>query len=411
MSMLQYLFRPRFQAHPALDASTSPRFHVLLDAWRRTFPQSTVDPRVDLEDWAENAEQLCVALEHAQRHLGSLELFVDDSVLASTTGQYDFGAIRAIAHPGLAPVDAVERKLNMGRPFLFGGAERRVGDFISGSKYVVMPGRDDMAAADAYFHNPGFWEHSHRHMAFASYDDGEGDVPAGSDLLDILMERRDAGNAFAMVKVAATKRGIARIALGGQSKAQLHQQLVDAFEWTLVELAGRKDALLVQDFVAMKHEYRVFVVDGAPVAGAGCIEEFTPMDNTGAAFDERTREIRISEDGSGRQVEARPDIVARYRKALPGIVQDLIKGNPRMRTFVLDLCMVGDQVAVVEVNGARNAGLYAMKYDAVFAAKVAAAQRALRAQESQDATAQADMAHSVGQPSSAKSESRRPKVR
>ena len=197
--------------------------------------------------------------------------------------------------------------------------------------------------------------------------------------MNVLMVRRDAGEEYAFVKVAGTKRGAARVSLREQSEAQLKQRLVDHFEWTLIELAGRKDALLVQDFVEMKHEYRIFVVDGVPGAGAGCIEEFTPLNNEGKAFDERTRETRISPDGSGREVVARPDVVARYKAAAPGIVKDLIKGNPRMRTFVLDLCHVGDQVAVVEVNGVRNAGLYAMKYDVVFEAKLAAARKHLDA--------------------------------
>lgn len=360
---LQFLFRPRFGVHPPAEASAAPGFAALQDAWQRIFPDSRVDARVDLEDWVENAVQRQVAMALAQRHPGSLELFVD------TTGKIDLSGIRPAPLPGETEAGIAGRALDMSRPFLFGGAELRAGDFISTCKHLVLPSRDDMASADAYFHNPGFWGHAHRHMAFASYDDGEGDVPAESNVLNVLLERRDAGESFAFLKVAGTKRG----------EAQLRQQLVNRFEWTLIELAGRKDALLVQDCVEMKHEYRIFVVDGVPVAGAGCIEEFTPLNNDGNAFDSRTRENRMSPDGIGREVVARPDVVARYKAAAPGIVKDLIKGNPRMRTFVLDLCHIGDQVAVVEVNGARNAGLYAMKYDVVFDAKEATARRQLDA--------------------------------
>jgi hypothetical protein len=203
-------------------------------------------------------------------------------------------------------------------------------------------------------------------------------IPAAENLLEVLKARRDAGQAEVFVKIAATKRGFARVPLSGLSDRELNQALLARFDWTLIEIAGRKDALLVQDCVTMTHEYRVFVVDGQAVAGAGCIEEFSPLHNRGDKFDMRTREVRMSEDGPS-QVAERPDIVSRYVSAAPRIIDDLISGNPDMRTFVVDLCLINDKVAVVEVNPSRNSGLYALNWAAVFEAQMAVARRALGA--------------------------------
>jgi hypothetical protein len=359
------------EGHPSPDRSDNPELGAIVASWRSVYPDS-VESDVDLEDWVENAIKLHVALEAARRAPNDIEVFID------VEGDYSADHIRAVPRAGETPAATAARRFDLDKPFVFIGAELRRGDFVSANPHVVAPSMADTIGADRYFWNPGFHTNAGRVLQFATYDDMEGDlsIPPAENLINVLKARRDAGQTEAFVKIAATKRGFARIPLAGLTDKQLSQALLERFDWTLIEVAGRKDALLVQDCVTMTHEYRIFVVDGQAVAGAGCIEEFCPLLNRGDAFDPRTREIRISEQGPS-EVAERPDIVSRYLDAAPRIIDGLVRGNPDMRTFVVDLCLINDQVAVVEVNPSRNSGLYALSWAPVFDAQLAAARAAL----------------------------------
>jgi hypothetical protein len=368
---LQFLFRPHGLANPRAGASSKALYTELLAMWLQAFPSSIESDEVDLEDWTENAIQLRAAL-HSTRHL---DIFLDLARGGRCENTVPLPASfgRHSPEPGVA--------FDFRRPFVFGGAVLRIGDRINESRTVTSPTTQEELAAAAYYWNRGFWAHAGRKMSFATFDDGQGDTPLDENLIEQLKARRDAGDEFAMVKVCASKRGVTRIPLKGQTDKSISKSLVDRFDWTLIETAGRKDAYLVQDFVAMTHEYRVFVVDGVPVAGAGCVEEHTPMDNDGSAFDVKTRRYRTTEVGQPRDsVLARPDIVEAYRRALPLFVGDLIAARPEMRTFVVDLCMVNGKPAIVELNGMRNSGEYALDYAAVLEAKFAALEKRLAAE-------------------------------
>lgn len=380
MPPVQVLFRARMEGHPSPDRFPSPELAAIVASWRSVYPDS-IESDVDLEDWVENAIKLHVALEAARRAPDEVEVFVD------IEGDYSSKHIRAVPLAGETPESAAARRFDLESPFVFSGVELRRGDFVSANRHVVAPAMSDTIGADNYFRNPGFHAHAGRVMEFATYDDMNGDlsIPPAENLVEVLKARRDAGQAEAFVKIAATKRGFARVPLAGLSDRQINQALLERFDWTLIEIAGRKDAILVQDCVTMKHEYRMFVVDGQLAAGAGCIEEFSPLHNRGDKFDPRTREVRMSEHGRS-AVEERPDIVSRYVTAAPQIIGDLIRGNPEMRTFVLDLCLINDQVAVVELNPPRNSGQYALKWVDVFDAQLDVARRALQANVGSDDT-------------------------
>lgn len=355
---IQFVFRPRKLTHPAPDASQAPAFAEMLAIWKEHVTGTVEEPGTDLEDWAENA----VLLKHAIDHRDRLDIFLNSER-------------KEQIHPmaGLCKAEAFDAK----KPFLFGGPELNIGDFLGTKSAVLTPSGYEVASADKYMHNKGFWAHSNRAMEFAAYDDGEGGVEPDENMRNVLAKWRDEGKTDVFIKVNGSKRGVARIDTEGLTDPQIDNKLMEIFEWTLVEAAGRKDAFLLQEFSVMEHEYRVFVVDGKPVAGAGCIEEFTPLNNDGNAFDQQTRRHRIAEFCEKSAVTQSPDIVARYQAAAPAMAEAVCQGHPGLRTFVMDLCMINDEVSIVEVNRARNCGLYAMNYGVVFDAIVEATQKKL----------------------------------
>jgi hypothetical protein len=110
---------------------------------------------------------------------------------------------------------------------------------------------------------------------------------------------------------------------------------------------------LVQEFVEMTYEYRLFVVDGRVVTGAGCIPWKTPLDNT-ALYDPDMVEHRGDTDLAGPQIS---NLRLDQYLAFASEAVDQLGGG----TFVLDVAMIDGQVGIVELNPMRlgQVGLYA----------------------------------------------------
>lgn len=138
-----------------------------------------------------------------------------------------------------------------------------------------------------------------------------------------------------------------------------------AWRWAGYDLAlfeGKPDAVLVQQRVRMRYEYRVQVIGGEPVCGAGCIERFTPADNRGNRYDPRMEETR----NSGR-IESHPDI-ARLYEAFAHEAAHAIRGEVE-GPYVMDLYLDdAGQPHVIELNPQSNSGLYALDMDALLTA-------------------------------------------
>jgi hypothetical protein len=149
--------------------------------------------------------------------------------------------------------------------------------------------------------------------------------------------------------------------------------LLKGLGYALAHMEGARDAILVQERIRMHHEYRLFVVDGVPVTGAGCVEAFCPLDlpPTSRAFDDRMENIR----GDG-DVRPRPDILAEYLQAAPNMIDRLRAADPDLKDFVLDLATdeTGKTLAI-ELNPSWNFGLYAMNFHVGLAAIIKASER------------------------------------
>ena len=119
---------------------------------------------------------------------------------------------------------------------------------------------------------------------------------------------------------------------------------------------GRPGAFLLQERITMRWEYRVFIVDHRTVTGAGCIEEFTPLQSTGLGFDTRVREDRAAHS----PIVRRPLEVAQMIEHAADVASQLTEEKPEMADYIIDLAIADDgRPVVIELNGLLNAGLYA----------------------------------------------------
>ncbi|MFK4705970.1 hypothetical protein ABIC83_002809 [Roseateles asaccharophilus] len=391
---LQVLLRPRMDANcmpmpPAAgDDLKANRFSQLVARWLDVFPDARNDPRIDFEDWVENATAITAWLGDENRQ--GVDLFIQHP---SARIRFDADTHPVVEHfTWPSPADRSgraeqlpRRQFNPAAPFILVGPELKAGDFVTYAPGALLPSRHDANAADAYSTNAGFLKHAGRHVEMCAYDDGEGDVEPDREIRTVLSRMRDAGHKEAVVKLRETKAGIATITLQGRSDKQIGAELLEQFEWSLIGKAGQENAFMVQARVPMEFEYRLVVVDGKLAAGAGCIEEFTPLDRTGDSldlYDTRVRRQRGAFGQRASEVEDRPDVVKRYLDKAGRIVDDIqwmrASDAAGPSTFILDLCMVDGEVRVVELNAARNFGLYAMNYEAVKTQMELAAIRHLR---------------------------------
>ena len=128
--------------------------------------------------------------------------------------------------------------------------------------------------------------------------------------------------------------------------------------WGLINDEGVKDTYLVQEVIPMRYEYRMFVINGKIVTGAGCVEELTPLDNEGEAFDSRMREERSYECPS--PVENRPDLLSRFLEFAEQVVAEMTMERPKFDRYVLDVALgKNDEPVIVEFNSESNSGFFA----------------------------------------------------
>ena len=224
-----------------------------------------------------------------------------------------------------------------------------------------------------------------------------GDLVGGTDLtalpkryavdtLTVLRNFYHRGHDRAVIKLAGVKQGLTTVRLSDDAQA-LSDQLFDGdFGWSMLRYEGMDGGLVVSPWVEMAYEYRVFIVDGVPVTGAGCVEEATPLDHDPAwgPFSPLMREHRGNSIAAAADSapEHRPGLALAYRAFAEKIAAALPAGQ---RTVDVDLAVIPgrEEPVVIEFNSVPNAGLYAIDVDALADALVGAADRGYGA-ESRD---------------------------
>lgn len=202
--------------------------------------------------------------------------------------------------------------------------------------------------------------------------------PPKNDTLTVLRWLAAHGHDHAVIKAAGSKAGITRIALCNDPVLLADRVFSGDFGYTMLRLEGLPNALHVSPWIPMTYEYRLFVVDGIVVTGAGCIEEFTPLDHEDPRdrFDPWVRRDR------GNGIAATHDTAPQRSPALVQLYRDfaatvLAHLNPHEQTIEMDLAMIEDRAdpVLIELNGMSNAGLYAINAQALSDALVTANNR------------------------------------
>lgn len=236
--------------------------------------------------------------------------------------------------------------------------------------------------ADSYARSQWFNCHAGRDVLLAGYfplaAEEHNRLPAVGEkrVEEVMAMFASYGYAEVMVKTVRAKKGLWRVP-ASTDPAVNRAVLLRRLGWSLIGVEGSADTLLVQQIVPMRFEYRVFVVDGHPVTGAGCIEEHTPLyADPATSFSPLVREHRRytvpgSEDEAEllatadptptEPLQARPDVVERLVAYAGEVAAEIAAdGSPWGRGYVIDVALDDeDTPLLIEANGLTNAGLYA----------------------------------------------------
>jgi len=129
------------------------------------------------------------------------------------------------------------------------------------------------------------------------------------------------------------------------------------YEW-IMRLNNKEKAILIQDFAEIEYEYRLIVINGKLIGGAGCIEEFTPVDNLNDDyFDSQVKQYRKTKC----EIERRYDIIESFKDFAETFVKEYKPGE----TYILDIGFINGDIGVIEINPFLNYGFYALNYDSV----------------------------------------------
>lgn len=243
-------------------------------------------------------------------------------------------------------------------------ALRRWGSQPSGQEPLVS--LDSEKLADKYASLKAFQNNAGRQVILAT--EGERDSEKYTNLMrairhiaetDMTQTGADHGNVF--VKVNKAKYGIFPLhipkdLLVNGAGDLFSNYLMNEMDWTLVNLEEVKNGFLVQAQTTMEYEYRFLVGNHEVATGAGCIEEYTPLDNLGEPFDPQMRRNRLAKD----PIEYRPDLVGKMLTFAREVAAQVKSEVPKLNNYSLDIALsdTGEPM-VIEMNGLLNSGLYA----------------------------------------------------
>ncbi|MBK1667015.1 hypothetical protein CKO28_03020 [Rhodovibrio sodomensis] len=355
---MHVLFTPRFP----LDVVAKPRsdipeyaycaYQAAKGRYMQHVPLAAYHNQADIEDWHENIAWLLAA------HDAGLDVHILDRITPLPERAQD-----------IKPLISLSRPFDPNRPFaLFGPQPLRARLTTSAIDGQSWPSPAGAAAANRYASNPAFQRHAGRQVQLCDVE-GTGlngkVVHSGqpSEITHALENWAAAGPVDALIKnVFQPKYGpLYPVELpAGAHPVACKQAVYDALSYDLLDLEGRTQALLLQGRIEMRDEYRIFVIGGRVVTGAGCIERHTPWDRIpGETFDPQMENLRGS--GGIRVDRARAKL---YRQFAERIVPELMAEDPELRDFSLDLAVNADGAPlIIELNPVATSGLYACRIE------------------------------------------------
>jgi hypothetical protein len=328
---MPWLVNIRHHEAPSSRAATpAVREHEerLLALWRQHIGPAAESEAGDYEDFYEQAARLDAAL----------EAFSPENIWL-TVSQHQEGEARNLGSGETRRIAALEHLPRYG---------------VQASMRHQEVDQIQAHLAANYYTYEAFRSRAGRRMVICGYaPEKEGALDLGEVLAGFAAD----GVRKAFLKVNLNKYAAFPVDLpAGFAPEDAGTALYRELDYGAMYLEGGSANFQAQEFVTMEYEYRVFVVGNCAVGAAGCIEEFTPLDNNGYAFDNQLRRNRQERT----PVEAQPSIAGMLKGFARNAIDALALEVPELTDYVIDVALgPGLKPLIVELNPLLNAGLYA----------------------------------------------------
>ena len=330
---LQLEFVGQYPAPPAerLRHANAALLEQYLNSWTRAFGEPNYQEDGDFENFVETMARF----DAAGRAFG-----YGNTTVINQAGEHLFAHFQLSDGAPILPGEEVEPDFVFGPVATWGyGHQHRSGD---------------STIADRYWDIPAFKGLSGRRWELAGFYP---DDPGARDIVQVHQAMFDDGVRDFVVKGTEPKTLLEMFSLTARPEELYGGELPSDLTDGVMHREGNSAVFLVQERIPMTFEYRVFMAGPNPVAAAGCIEDYTPLDSRGAVFDPRFEEMRGSGDVVWNQM------LADEMKLFARHAGQLLYGQaPQLgAAWVMDLARNADtgEIVVIELNPARNAGLYA----------------------------------------------------
>ncbi|AOG03043.1 hypothetical protein [Bosea sp. RAC05] len=376
---MQILFRPRFpDPHTVAraprwqdfsDAISRDHFdqavtayEELVRSWAQIFGlrNSQLDRAADLEDWSESAVRLVSwAKSGLPVYILDHSACLDCLPVVATWNTH-------------SPLSANSPAIFSGTPLRFDPIFSRAYPGKSPLATLAWPHEGVLGRGGSYWRSPALLAALNRAAIVSSGDaDGErGYVASTRSLID-----RGCRDLMAKIifqpKYQAPAQLQFRPGPEAPSDRGIQKAFFQAFDANLMDCEERETCFLIQERVPMIHEYRICVVGGEPVAGAGTIEWLSPIfrRDTDGAF-----HTLVEGKRSDRQVRDMPSLIGRYvseaRRLCASLRAEWGKGAHPFTNCTMDFAINADtqEVCLIETDALDNSGLYALDFAQVAAA-------------------------------------------
>lgn len=299
----------------------------ILKAWLEAFPDSRPEAR-DKEDWIENA----IFLEVFNR-LGVdyeiLEPAVSAMVSAANDGIQDNGGKTAFFHTGISPSDRI-KGVDYALPMQNAHCTKTIMEHLTSETFQKNAGRS---------------------MILTTTNGAE----ISAAVRKIVPE---SGEIF--LKTIEKEYACKFTIEAGRDPWQQICGQDGNLPWMILHYDGLETPYFsVQGVIAPTYEYRMFMVSDTPVTGAGCVEQYTPVDNE-LLFDPKMEMIRNESE-----IEADWDIVDSYIAFANQFGKDFAAEHGEGLAYSLDLCIDANngKIVPIELNPPFNLGRYASRVD------------------------------------------------
>lgn len=398
MPLLPILFRPRILPSVVPSAQFLPpeqkaRLTAMITKWQEIFNGVSLDghtfkdmyddepdPVADLEDWTENAALLFGAI-----RTGHPIWIISDSVIP-TVHTPSFGdrptGETPREHRILTTLNGATGPAPVGNQpcITLGGMMVSDGGSAPGFWPKTNPRnailtRQDCEHVDRYYDNPAFIANAGRKIEIAEYYDNEEEERQRPDVYEtILRMGKETGSYVAKHLTMHKKIGLLFSEHRKPEEWTQTAVMRDLFDFFDYSLCHGWPILSISEKVHMEAEYRIFFIGGEIVCGAGCIEKYSPIWNTGNAFDPQIEDQRGTDT-----ITTNPALVEQYKTFATNALAAFRAHDHLFLNGTIDLALMTDtqgqtRIGIIEINPASNAGQYALDTDTLVHAIVSTQQ-------------------------------------